>query len=55
MARAKKKATPMCALNHSDCIQYRDGKCMLLTDMEVVNKQHHCGFYKTKEDLKKYE
>lgn len=36
-----------CALRHWDCIQCNEkGQCTLLTDMEVVIKQKHCGFYK---------
>ena len=47
MGKAKSKACPFCALNHLDCIHCNDlGKCTLLTDMAVVKKHHHCGFYK---------
>lgn len=44
---SKVKPFPRCSMKHWDCIHCNDqGKCTLLTDMEVVEKYHHCGFFK---------
>ena len=46
------KAFPHCALRHWDCIQCDENcRCHLLTDMEVVEKRKHCGFYKKRGQL----
>ena len=49
MAKKKSntKALPKCALRHWDCFACDDqGRCSLLTDMSVVERQKHCSFYK---------
>lgn len=43
------RAKPLCkcAMRHWDCFACNEnGYCTLLNDMEVVNKRHHCGFFK---------
>lgn len=41
-----------CALRKWDCKCCNSGGfCELLTDMEVVKKQHHCGFYKKRTEV----
>lgn len=52
MAQKKKKPLTRCALKKWDCIQCNSkGLCTLLTDMQVVSKQHHCGFYKKRNNV----
>lgn len=55
--KATKKQMPRkplcnCSLRHWDCIHCNEkGQCELLIDMEVVNKQKHCGFFKKRTDI----
>lgn len=53
--KSKKQITkPLvkCSLRHWDCFACDEqGRCSLLNDMEVVNKQKHCGFYKKRNEV----
>jgi len=49
MSKTKQIKPPLkrCSLKHWDCIQADEKcRCMLLTGMEIVEKYHHCSFYK---------
>lgn len=53
MSKAKKTPKPLCPLCHLECFACDEhGKCDILVDCKHIERTHHCGFYKKRNEVK---